>query len=89
MERLLRALASNGYLLSEEADGALVLEGMLGVRTVVRVRAALSEADLVLSGAGSGSISRSLTSFTTDADVYELFTSYFMSGATATTLASP
>lgn len=55
---------------------------MLGVRTVVRVRVALTETDLELSGAGSGTISRSLTSFLTDADVYELFTGYFMSGAT-------
>lgn len=89
VERLLRALASQGYLLSDEADGALVLEGMLGVRTVVRVRAALSETDLELSGAGSGTITRSLESLLTDADVYELFTGYFMSGATVTTSLSP
>lgn len=80
LERLLRALAYDGYLLSEEKDGALVLEGVVGVSATVRVRATLPDDALVLMTDASR-VSRSLDTFATDADLYGHFLHFFMTAA--------
>ena len=67
-------------MLSEERDGTLVLEGVVGVSATVRVRAKLSVDALVLLTDAS-SVSRSLDTFATDADLYGHFLHFFMTAA--------
>jgi hypothetical protein len=81
IERLLRALAHEGYILTEEKDGTLVLEGVVGVSATIRVRATLSDDTLVLSSDDGSSVSRVLNSFETDADLYGHFFRVFMTSA--------
>lgn len=81
VERLLRALAYDGYLLSEEKDGSLVLEGVLGVRATVRVRATLSENALSLAVEGGARVVRALDTFEHDAELYGCFFHVFVTAA--------
>lgn len=82
VERLLRALAYENYLLTEEQDGTLVLEGVVGVSATVRVSATLSDDLLVLSSADGAPVARALDSFESDAALYGHFVRVFMAAAT-------
>jgi hypothetical protein len=83
VERLLRALAYEGYLLTEEQDGSLMLEGVVGVSAKVRIRAAISEDTLSLSVEGGDRVLRALDSFGYDGELYGHFFHIFVSAAAA------